>query len=290
MRSWLTLLGLALAVGGLAYFLLQNPRDGEKTYAVSTLSPSAVSRVKLGRTISAPHAAPGPGELVIEKRGDEWRLVQPLKARADTFALERLLGVLGARASVRYAATDLVRYGLDKPAAVLSANDETIVFGSINTTTREQYVKSGSHVYVLGLTHAAAIPRTADALLSKALFARDERSPVRFDLPGFTVALEEGTWAVAPITNDAGPDERIAWVDAWRNAAALTVSRHAGPAPSETVKVTLKDGRTIELGIAQRAPDVVLVREDEGVAFHFFADAGRRLLAPPATAGKAASK
>jgi hypothetical protein len=27
------------------------------------------------------------------------------------------------------------------------------------------------------------------------------------------------------------------------------------------------------------------VREDDGVAYHFFADAGRKLLAPPAAAG-----
>ena len=37
------------------------------------------------------------------------------------------------------------------------------------------------------------------------------------------------------------------------------------------------------LGILQRTPDLVLVRRDEGLEYHFFGDAGRRLLTPPGT-------
>jgi hypothetical protein len=35
------------------------------------------------------------------------------------------------------------------------------------------------------------------------------------------------------------------------------------------------------LGIVQRAPELVLVRQDEGVEYHFVAAVARRLLAPP---------
>jgi hypothetical protein len=57
------------------------------------------------------------------------------------------------------------------------------------------------------------------------------------------------------------------------------------------VKVELKDGRTLAIGIAQREPELVLVREDEGVQYYFFADTAKRLFSPPAvTAGESLKK
>jgi hypothetical protein len=190
---------------------------------------------------------------------------------------------------VRYPATDLARFGLDTPFVVMAVDGQSIAYGAINKTTSEQYVLAGDHVYVVPLAYAASLPRNADALLSKSLFGPDERSPVRFDLPEFTVALEEGTWAIAPIASEAGADERNAWVDAWKHATALTVSRHAPEHEGETVKVTLEGGRIVDLRIAARSPDVVLVRQDEGVAYQFFGDAGRKLLAPPQSAAAPAA-
>ena len=276
MRSWLTLLALAIVVGGLATWLYLKPRAGEdRTYSISTMKPAEVTRVKLARKAGAES-----GEIVLEKRGEQWHMSAPHAARVDAFQVERLLSVLGARTTVRYGKNDLARYGLDAPPAVLTINDQVIAYGAVNPTTREHYIMTGDHVFVVPATYAASLPRSADALLDKRLFAPAEM-PVRFDLPDFTVAFEDGTWAIAPIASDAGPDERNAWVDSWRKASALTVSRHSGALPDEEIRVVLKDGRTIALGIVQRAPDVVLVRKDEGVAYHFFAEAGRRMLAPP---------
>ena len=284
MRSWLTLLALTLAVGGLAAWLFHKPDEpAEADYALAAVKPAEVTRIRLSRPVLGADGARTLEEIAIEKTGGGWRITAPFAARADEAPIERLLSVLEARARVRYAANDLARYGLATPPAVLTANDSTIAYGDINPTTREQYVLAGNQVYVVPLTYGAALPRSVDALLSKALFGPGENQVVRFDLPDFTVALEEGTWAVAPISSEASADERNAWVDAWKNAAALTVARHTSTFPTETAKVTLKDGRTITLGIAQRTPDVVLVREDDGVAYHFFADAGKRLLAPPAS-------
>ena len=282
MRSWLSLLALLVAVAGLAAWLLvEREENRDKTYAASPLKSAEVTRVALARRVTAPGSAPAMDRITMEKRDGQWRITAPIEARAEASALERLLSVLEARSAVRYPATDLARYGLDAPIATLTADERTVAYGSINPTTREQYLLADNQVLVVPLAYAAALPRTIDALLSKALFAPDEKQPVRFDLPDFTVALAEGTWAVAPISNDAGADERNAWIDAWRNASALTVSRGELRSSTETVKVTLKDGREITLGVAQRTPDVVLVRHDERVAYHFFADAGRRLLAPP---------
>jgi hypothetical protein len=191
MRSWLSLLLMAIAVGALAYWLLHAPEESREAepYAVSTLKPGDVTRIELAGKARADTAA---GEIVLEKRDAVWRFLAPFKARADAQPLERMLAILEARSNARYAASDLARYGLDTPLATLTANDQTIAYGSINPATREQYVLAGNHVLPVSAAYAAALPRSIEALLAKSLFAPDERQPVRFDLPGYTVALQDG--------------------------------------------------------------------------------------------------
>ncbi|MGZ5681811.1 MAG: hypothetical protein ACXWI6_23870 [Burkholderiales bacterium] len=83
------------------------------------------------------------------------------------------------------------------------------------------------------------------------------------------------------ITDEASADERNAWVDAWRHASAIRAARGDNhPAPQE-ITVALKDGRMISLGVLQREPELVLIRRDETIEYHFFADNGKKLLAPP---------
>jgi hypothetical protein len=282
-RSWLSLLALAVVVAALGAWVYQRPKAGESlTYALSTMKPGQVARARLERTGAPrlPGETPPVTAIVLERRNGEWRMSEPYAARADAFQVERLLSILEARSTARYEADDPARFGLKAPMAVLKTDDQTFAYGAINPTTREQYVMTGGKVYVVPLNYAATLPRNVEALLTKQLFGAEE-VPVRFDLPGFTVAMQDGTWAVAPITNEAGPDERNAWVAAWREASALTVSRYPGPSPEQEISVVLKNGRTITLGIAQRSPDVVLVREDEGIAYQFFGEPGRKLLMPP---------
>src|SRR5438128_11358478 len=101
-------------------------------------------------------------------------MIEPVRARVDPFQVERMLSVLGARSTARYAAAEGSRYGIDQPLAVLTLGAQTFRFGNINKTTMEQYVAIGSDVYLVPLGVGAALPRAADALLARNLFAPDE--------------------------------------------------------------------------------------------------------------------
>jgi hypothetical protein len=283
MRSWLWLAVLSIAVAALGAWVYYKPTPGQsQTHALSSLKPGEVKHLELLRPPAGPQPAAGP--IVLEKREGQWRMTAPIAARAESFQVERLLSIIEARSSVRYPAADLARFGLDRPVAVLTLEDQAYTFGAINTTTREQYVMTGNQVYLVPLAYIATLPRNADALLAKRLWAADE-TPVRFDLPDFTVSLEDGTWAVAPAMPDVGPDERNAWVEGWRQASAISAARRGAGKPDGQIKVQLKDGRTIALGIVQREPDLVLAREDEGVEYRFVAEAAKRMLSPPGALG-----
>ena len=110
---------------------------------------------------------------------------------------------------------------------------------------------------------------------------------MRFELPEFSVGLENGTWSMTP-PHDVSADDRNAWADAWRRANAIRAVRHDGRSATSEIKVGMKDGRTLVLGILQREPELVLLRVDEGVQYHFFANTAKRLLSPPGRKADAA--
>jgi len=274
-KSWLALAALAVVVAALGGWLYYKPSAREtQTQAVSTLKAGDVKRVRVERTPDV--------QLALERRDGTWYITEPFKARADGFQVGRLLQVLDTRSAVRYPAQALTRYGLDKPMARLTIEDQRFDFGAFNTTTREQYVLAGDSVYLIALGAGAALPRDAEALLARELFAPGE-APVRIELPEFTAILQDGTWQLNPPT-DASADDRVAWAEAWQRASALRAERYDGALPGPFVRVTLKSGPTVTLGLIQREPEVVMVRSDEGIAYRFVQGAAKRLLSAPGAA------
>ena len=282
MRSWASTVVLFVVVAALgAWVYLRPAPKGADRHALATLKPNDVTRIRFERGATGQVTAPP--TIVLERHGDEWRMTQPLNARAEAFIVQRLLGILDAHSTVRYPAGDLVRYGLDTPYAVLALNDRMFSYGAINKTTREQYVSTGDSVYLVPLAYTTDLPRSAEAMLARQFLGRKE-SAVRFALPGFVVEAADGTWRVSPPT-EASADERTAWVDAWRQASAMRVARSDAHAASADITIGLADGKSIGVSILRREPELVLLRLDEGVAYHFPAENSKRLIEPPGSAG-----
>jgi len=272
-RSWLGLALLAALVVSLAATLLNRPQTTDETgFAVTMLDRNAIRHVTVER--------PGRPTVVLDHDHGRWRLSAPYTARAEPFQVQRMLGIVAARATARFPPQDLARFGLETPSATLTVDGERFAYGAINAVTREQYVRAGNSIYAVGLAHGAALPADAEALIQRQLFEPGE-VPVRFELPHFNVALDAGHWRVMPASENAGADAIVGWVQHWRHAQAL----RAGPLTSspgrEVVRIQLEDGRTLSLAIMQREPELVLARLDENIRFHFPADTARQLLAPP---------
>jgi len=295
MRSWISLALLCVTVAALGAWVYYNPRaPSTESHALSHLVAKDVKRIRVERPGAAlaaaakPDAAPSDAAqapspaaaIELERHDGGWRMTAPYAARAETFQVERLVSILDARSSARFPATDLARYGLAEPAVKVTLDGQSFGYGAVNTMTREQYVLAGDAVYAIPLAQRNAVPRDADALIARSLFAQGE-SPVAFELPGLRASLQDGAWVFTPAEGTAGADERNAWADAWRRATAVRAARHDGRAPADHVNVKLGDGRAIAIGILQREPELVLLRPDEGVQYHFFADTGKRLLAAP---------
>ncbi|MDH3287750.1 MAG: DUF4340 domain-containing protein [Betaproteobacteria bacterium] len=266
------LLGVAI-VGAFVY--LRPPADAPGEHAVSTLTPAAAMAVRIER--------PGVATIVLDKKQGTWFLVAPFAARADEFMVQRLLAVLQARTAHRFSAKDLARFNLERPQARLIIDSQPFDFGLVNELSHEQYVLTGDAVYALSTRYGLALPTRPEALASRRLLAPGE-APVRIVPPGFTVTNVQGRWVLDPAPQDWSQDEINRWVDEWRLASALRIEPHQQGEPQNAVRLELQNGQTLVVGILSRKPELVLLRSDQRLQYHFVAEVGKRLLSPPGAA------
>ena len=278
-RGWLLNVALLAIIVVLAWLAWRTPsRDETAQQTLSALPPGAARNITLTR--------PGKPDIVLEKTGTQWQITAPVRARADEFQVLRMLTILEARPKAQFPASGLARFDLETPAARLRIDGTDYAYGSINAVTHEQYVQRGDTVYAVELRHGAALPADAAALIRRALLGETER-PTVITLPQFSLAQADGKWTITsgaqtPAQTDVSQDDLQRYVDRWRQASAARAMPHDGRKALADIRITLADGTTLDIGILQREPQLVLWRRDLGLQYVFLAAAGQALLAHPA--------
>ena len=274
-KSWITLSALMACVAALGLFVwLKPPKSLNNTIAVTTLKSADA------RTLRVQLKGSKDALAALEKRGNEWHLLEPIKAPADGFQVLRLLAVLDARGATEYPVADAAKFDLETPHTELIINDQRFAFGAINTVTREQYLLTQNRIYPVETRFAAAIPANANALIRRSVFAPTD-APVRFEFGAFTVATDEKKWSTTPATGDVSQDDYNRWVAQWREGSALRSGISDGKPVTREIVVMLKGGAKITLGIVQAEPELIVRRTDLGLQFVFTGDIGKQMLAPP---------
>ena len=274
--GWIVNLLLVLGVAGLAAYAIYKPKDEDSRpqHAIAALPPAQVKHVRI--------EPKGGTALALRKEGEEWFLTEPIRARADATQVARVLDLLNARSREKLAATELQRFDLDQPVVRVVYDDYPVTFGTLNPLSQEQYVHAGDSVYLLGSFYRSQVPERAERVLTHALFRQNEK-PVAFRLQAFTVEQREGKWQVAPAPKEQpSQDDLNRWVDGWKLASSLlTQPANEKTVAREWVDVKLADGGSVRLGIVERAPQLILLREDEKLTFHFSEEMSAQLLAAP---------
>jgi hypothetical protein len=272
--AWINVL-LAAAVAALAAWAYFKPaHNPAPDHALSDLKPADVTSIRIERG-----AEPA---MVLEKRQGAWVLTAPFGARGNELRAQQLVEIAQARSAHRYPAADLGRFELDSPQARVTLNGQEFRFGLMSAVTREQYVQTGGAVYAVHARHGAVLPSGAADLVSPRLLGPGE-TPVKFESSEFSVAQQDGSWRQTPPAPDAGPDDFVRWVDAWRHAIAARVEPYEMVKPAaESIRIGLKDGGEVVVAVLAREPEVVLARADEKLKYSFRGAAAKRMLSPPA--------
>ncbi len=269
------LLNLVLAglVAVLILLVWLKPRPTAQTeFKLSTLASASINRIAIEK--------PGQPAIVLQGNPTGWRLSAPFQARAEGAAVGRLLETLAATSLQRFPATDLGRFQLDPPLLRLTLNDQEFSFGTQNTLTGEVYVATNGGVHPVApsyLAHAMKMP----ADFAARAFLAEEEKPAGFEFADMKLSQNsDGKWSASPARTDWSQDEFNRWADEWRHASSLVTQPYDGTPPQESFILRLGDGKLISCKILRREPDLVLLREDEKLQYHFPAEIGKRLLRP----------
>ena len=272
-RLTLVNLALLLAVAALAVVTYFRPaREEAPTHAVSSRLPAHARSVRIERA--------GTPAIAVEKQGETWRIVEPLRAEADADRVQRLLEILTARSAQRYDAGDTERFDLARPRTRLVIDGESYQFGMVNAVAGEQYVLVGGVVHAIASRYGAALPLHAADIARRQLLSHAE-IPVRFEMGEFALRQEAGKWLMLPARKALSEDELASWVKAWRITAASRVAPLTQRSYAGELRIALASGTSLTFGIVQREPELVIAREDEKLQYHFPSVTARRLLAPP---------
>ena len=282
-RSLLNLTMLA-AVASLAVWVYfkPKPQNDPQEYKVSS---------QVAENVQSLHIERQGVEIVLQKIGENWDLLEPIQGRADEIKVGQILEILTATSLRRFPAIDLERFDLLQPAARLYVDKELFSFGGFVPITNEQYVANNGNIHLLAPRYATMLARQPIDLLSPRLFAQGE-IPVGFEFERVKVMEWDDGWRIAPekLKSSLTQNEFIHWVQSWQQAYAAGLSLSA-EGPNQTgdgkqgIKITLRGGGGIQLIILQQQPELVLLRVDTGVRYRFPGEMGRRLLDPYTAAG-----
>lgn len=274
-RSLVINILLALVVAGLgAWMVLQPGEKIEPQSALSALKRDDISSVRIVRK-DLP-------EFVLERQGKQWKQTAPFPARVDNSQIGRLVDLTAATSKQKLPATDLARFELDQPFARVTLNKQEFAFGTVNSLTNEQYVLTDGAVYLITPTFGFGLPTRPDSLASHMLLAEDE-VPAGITVGNMSALPKDGKLVLSPAPAEAerpSQDELQQWIEEWRYASSLATQPVGEVPKGDVAKLVLKDGRTVEFVIAQRVPQLVLVRPDEKLQFVFAAEQAGRLFAP----------
>ena len=274
--GWFVNLMLLVGVAGLAvYAWHRGNQPSEPSYKLSTQTAGAATKISV-----KPKTGDG---YTLEKRDQTWYLSAPMQARADQTQVQRILDLLAATSKEQLPATDLKRFDLDAPALSVTIDAQTFAFGTTNPLTQDQYIATGANVYLVQSYYASLVPASANRILTHNLF-RPGETPTAFQFKSFNVTQQDGKWTLSPAPADEkerpSQDELNRWVDDWRYASSLATQTPSGKTATETITIKLSDGKTLALALVRKAPDLVLVRPDEKLEFHFSGEMSKRLLQP----------
>ncbi len=271
-KIWLNL-GLLLLVAGLAWVAYQEPgldAPDSRTH-LTQLTPEQITQISIKRA--------GKEALLFVKENG-WQMHAPANVRANQFRIDSILKLVQAewRGQFDVADLDLAKYQLDDPLVRITFNNIEIDFGGNEPLNRDRYVRMGRYVYLINDTLYYQLLAGPETFIALTLLPPGSIL-VGIERPDLTIENEQGRWIVKSGKDSLTPEQINKLVDDWQNAQAIRVSRYENEATQGEIilRLAAQPGE-LKFVILQRDPELVIAREDTGMAYHFTMEQTKSLL------------
>lgn len=274
----LNIIMLVTIVGLLVFVYFKPQTENVREYTIAAQSARAIHTVRIVRQQR---------EIVLHQQDNHWYLTEPVHIRANEKKIKDILKILTANSNYRFPLKDLARYSLDPPHIQLHFDNEYMGLGGYAPITNQQYVLTNGYVYLISPHYALAVPVNAGNLINSQVLAHDE-IPVKLELNHLIVELSNGNWSSIDRDSKNALDAETLrdWVHLWQTAVASEVTLEQEQKLSDdlvevnAMTISLQSEQKINLKILQNENEVVFLRAEDGIGYHFPIDVGNRLLDP----------
>jgi hypothetical protein len=227
---------------------------------------------------------------------DHWKILSPVKGRANERYVYQLLSILASRSPEKLKSDDLEKYGLDQPQLKLTflnnekSLKEEFVFGTYNPISENQYIKYKDDVFIVNGLFSETASYVPIEFIDKRPIAPYEM------IQGFNFSrLEQwqknqlklveknGQWATKGINVSTTQEDIVEWLSvSWDGLQALSVEsfKMDSRLGYKSFDVIVNDNKKVTFYKIQESPQLHLYRKDDGLLYRFPGDLGFTMLNP----------
>lgn len=278
-------LGLALALAGLVAVLAYESGNKipEKSVLITQLTPTDIQKIVIEQ--SRHH------RIILLKTANQWQMSTPYNNQANTLRINKLLALASAKSHARYSVTDinLKQLKLSAPDLTIYFNDTKLIFGTTDAIKGYRYIQIKDTVHLITDRYSHLIRGQATKLLSPALLP-ENMAITKLALPDLTIQTSDTGWKTRPDNKPTSADQLQQFIDEWRFARALRVSKVKTDANNSSaankkivINVYSDSNKPFTFNLTHMEDEIILLRKDIGLRYHFSIEAGERLLNLPST-------
>ena len=275
-RNLLNLLLLAV-IAILVLFVIYEPGvEKQPEKILRSVDKNTINKITIKRLATK--------DVVLVKKAKQWVMQSPYKLPANEYKIEELLQLPASSYEASYNLDDLElkKYGLDKPRASITYNDQlTFEFGGTESLKHRRYIRHDNKLYVASDIFYHRMSLNETDYLDHSLLPGIS-SIKKLVLPTFTMTLEAGKWRITPAAADYSNDQANELIENWKLSQAISIN----PADKQTGKQKVEvypegDRDPIIFYLVKNENDLLLVRPDVGLQYELAIDKQKDLLELP---------
>lgn len=234
----------------------------EKTTTILSAVPQDIKTIKIETKDET---------LQFNKPLNSWFFTSPIEWPASDINLERIASLvnLEPHSSLPTSEIDISTLGLRFPRAVITLNEDVIVFGDSNQIGSRRYLLVNEIVHLVTDNHLPLTTRGLTGFINKTLLPKS-LTLNQLKLPQFTLSrTDSASWSVDKPFDGYSADQSNQLIRHWQTLESTKIKLYENKStPLKKIIADTNEG-LIEFFLLSIQPEIVLARADLGVQYHF---------------------